>query len=104
MVAAERDRKVKHKRDRKAERDRALARRLKLIDELRERWKTNPPAPDEPLDETAACLYLGGSRPIDPSTLRRHFSPGEKVGLKCPRWTPRKLDADKARLNNAKAA
>jgi hypothetical protein len=93
------EKKRKRKRDRKAEYKRLLARRLKRIAELLERWKTQPPAPDERLDETAACLYVGGSKPIDPSTLRRRYSPPIKVGPHSVRWPCRNLEADIARMN-----
>jgi hypothetical protein len=90
---------AKRERNRTAEYKRARERRLKLIAELRERWKKHPPARDERLDETAACLYVGGSKPIDPSTLRRRYSAGDKVGPHSVRWTPAQLDADIARMN-----
>jgi hypothetical protein len=91
----------KRKRNRKAEYRRLLAHRREHIAELLERWKTRPPGPDERLDEIAACLYVGGSKPIDPSTLRRRYGPGTKVGAQAVRWTPRNLDADIARMNGA---
>jgi hypothetical protein len=92
-----RDRERKRKRDQ--ERERRRARRAKRIAELLERWKTQPPGPDERLDELAACLYVGGSKPIDPSTLWRRYSPPIKVGAQAVRWPRRNLDADIARMN-----
>ena len=58
---------------------------------------------DERLDEAAACAFIGGSRPIDPSTLWRGVKAGiyskpSKVGLKIVRWTRGKLRDDLARL------
>jgi hypothetical protein len=98
------EKKRARKRDRNAEYKRQKERRLEHIAELIERWKTQPPGPDERLDEIAACLYVGGSKPIDPSTLRRRYSPGIKVGQQAVRWPRRNLDADIARMNALAAA
>ena len=100
------EKKRAHKRDRNAEYKRLKERRLKHIAELIERWKTQPPGPDERLDEIAACLYVGGSKPIDPSTLWRRYSRPIKVGAQAVRWPVRNLQADIARMNslNSEAA
>jgi hypothetical protein len=82
------------------ERERKLKRRAKRIAELLERWKTQPPGPDERLDELAACVYIGGTKPIDPSTLWRRYSSPIKVGPQAVRWPRRNLDADIQRMND----
>jgi hypothetical protein len=87
------------KRKRDEERERKRERRRQRIAELIKLWKTQPPSPDERLDETAACLYVGGSKPINPSTLWRRYSPPEKIGPQAVRWPRRNLDADMARMN-----
>ena len=90
---------TKRKRDRVKEYKRKLERRRQRIAELRARWAEF--GPDDQLDEIGACLYVGGSKPIDPSTLYRRYSKGQKVGAQAVRWSRRNLDADKARLNGA---
>jgi hypothetical protein len=89
------------KRDRKAEYKRLIERRHEHIAELNERWKTQPPGPE---DEIAACLYVGGSKPIDPSTLWHRYSRPIKVGAQAVRWPRSNLDADMARMNAVEAA
>jgi hypothetical protein len=91
------------RRDRALERKRAEARERKRerreqrIAELREQWaKTGP---DELLDEIGACLYVGGSRPIDSATLWRQYSKPIKVSAQAVRWTRQQLEADRARMN-----
>jgi predicted DNA-binding transcriptional regulator AlpA len=54
---------------------------------------------EELLDTAAACRFLGGTRPIHPSTLWRgvasgHFSPPIKLGPQIRRWRRRDLQAD----------
>jgi len=94
------------RRDRKAEYERLKQRRLEHTAALIERWKTQPPGPDERLDEIAACLFVGGSKPIDPSTLWRRYSRPIKIGPQAVRWPVRNLQADIARMNslNSEAA
>src|SRR6516225_6388216 len=91
---------ARKRRDRKREYKRLKQRRLKYIAALIERWNTQPPGPDERLDETAACLFVGGSKPIDPSTLWRRYSPPIKIGPQAVRWPVRNLQADIARMNS----
>jgi hypothetical protein len=95
------ERKRRRTKEQRAEEYKRLCkRRLEHIAELIERWKTRPPGPDERLDEIAACVYVGGSKPIDPSTLRRRYSPPIKVGAQAVRWTVKNLQADIARMNS----
>ena len=59
---------------------------------------------DELLDSTAACQFIGGSRPINPATLWRgvkagRFSQPIKIGTKSVRWRKRQLQADLERMN-----
>ena len=97
-----RRRKEKRKRTRaeRAEEYRRLReRRTEHIAELRELWARIPPQPEDLLDEAAACLWLGGTNPIDASTLRRRYSPPIKVGSQAVRWPLKNLQADIVRLN-----
>jgi hypothetical protein len=59
---------------------------------------------DDRLDEEAACRFIGGSKPIDPSTLWRGvragiYSPPEKISAQSVRFRRHKLARDLARLN-----
>jgi len=94
-----RNERKQRKRDRKAEYKRLLKRRLKHIAELRELWARIPPQPEDLLDEIAACLWAGGTEPIDPSTLWRRYSPPIKIGPQAVRWPLKNLQADRARMN-----
>jgi hypothetical protein len=89
------------KEQRSEEYKRLRQRRCVHIAELRKRWAElgRPDDPEELLDEIAACLWVGGSEPIDPSTLRRRYSPPIKIGAQAVRWTVGNLQADRARLN-----
>jgi hypothetical protein len=92
---------VRTKEQRAEEYKRLRERRDKHIAELRKRWAElgRPNDPNDQLDETAACLWVGDSKPIDPSTLRRCYSPPIKIGAQAVRWTVGNLRADRARLN-----
>ena len=81
----------------KLRRRRRKQQRQQRIAELRERWAKS--GPDELLDEVGACLYVGGSKPIDGATLWRRYSPPIKIGAQAVRWTRAQLDADRARAN-----
>ena len=94
------EKRARRRRDRKAEYARLKERRLEHIAALIERWKTQPPGPDERLDEIAACHYVGGSKPFDPSTLWRRYSRPIKVGAQAVRWPVRNLQADIVRMNS----
>jgi hypothetical protein len=97
-------RKQRTKEQRAEEYQRLLARRLEHIAELRKRWATfgRPRDPEELLDEIAACLFVGGTDPIDPSTLRRRYSPPIKIGAQAVRWPLKNLQADIDRLNSGR--
>src|SRR6516225_4509117 len=82
------------KKQRKAEYKRRCQTRLKRIAELRKIWAETPPQPGDMLDEHAACLLIGGTKPIDPSTLRRRYSRPIKIGLQGVRWPFENLQAD----------
>jgi hypothetical protein len=87
-------------RERKRRRKEALKRRQQRIAELRERWAKS--GPDELLDEVGACLYIGGSKPIDGATLYRNYGRGTRIGAQAVRWTRAQLDADRARMTAAR--
>lgn len=58
---------------------------------------------DEHLDEQAACAFIGGTRPIHPSTLWRgikagRFSKPIKIGAQSVRWRRSELAADLDRM------
>jgi predicted DNA-binding transcriptional regulator AlpA len=58
---------------------------------------------DALLDDDAACRFLGGTKPIHPTTLYRgvkagRFSPPIKIGPQTNRWIRRELQADIDRL------
>jgi hypothetical protein len=78
------------KEQRKERLKRKLARKQQRIAELRARWAKS--GPDDLLDEVGACLYVGGARPIDSSTLWRNYSPPIKVGPQARRWPRRNLE------------
>jgi hypothetical protein len=88
---------LKRKRNRAEEYKRKRERRQQRIAELRERWAKF--GPDDQLDEVGACLYVGGAKPIDSSSLWRNYSSPIKVGPQAVRWLRRSLDADIARMN-----
>jgi hypothetical protein len=92
------------KAQRKKEHERAVARRLERIAELRRLWTEIPPKPGDLLDEDAACLWAGGSKPIDPSTLRRRYSKPIHIGPQAVRWPFENLQADRERLNAGRAS
>jgi len=59
--------------------------------------------PDEWLDIPAACAFIGGTRPINPSTYYRgvkagRYSAPEQRGLNIKRVNKRKLSDDLRRL------
>jgi hypothetical protein len=94
-----RDRERKRKRDEARKRKRA--RRLQRIAELREHWAKFPIP--ELLDETAACLFLGGSKPLDGSTLWRGVKEGRYsrpiyVSAQTVRWQRTDLQSDLDRM------
>jgi hypothetical protein len=100
----EKKRRRRTQAQRAAEYRRSLARRLEHIAELRELWAKIPPRPNDLLDQDGACLYIGGSKPIDPSTLYRRYSSPIKVGLQAVRWPRSNLDTDIGRMNAVAAA
>ena len=58
---------------------------------------------EELLDEQAACRFLGGSRPIHPTTLWRGIKAGRyskpfKVSAQLVRWFRSELAADVERM------
>ena len=58
---------------------------------------------DEYLDEEAACAFIGGTRPIHPSTLWRNVKSGRysrpiKISKQAVRWRRSELLADLDRL------
>jgi predicted DNA-binding transcriptional regulator AlpA len=58
---------------------------------------------DELLDCSAACKFLGGSRPINAATLWRGVRAGRfaqpiKIGVKSVRWRRSELQADLDRM------
>ena len=58
---------------------------------------------DEHLDAPAACAFIGGTRPIHPSTLWRgvkagRFSKPIKIGAQSVRWRRSELAADLDRM------
>jgi predicted DNA-binding transcriptional regulator AlpA len=58
---------------------------------------------DEHLDEDAACAFIGGSKPIHPSTLWRgvkagRFSRPIKIGPQSVRWRRSELQRDIERM------
>jgi hypothetical protein len=64
--------------------------------------ETDPP--DEWLDISAACAFIGGTRPINPSTYYRgvragRYSAPEKRGANVVRISKRKLADDLRRLS-----
>jgi hypothetical protein len=87
---------TKSKQDREGREDRKERRRQRIA-ELRARWAKF--GPDDLLDEVGACLYVGGAKPIDSSSLWRNYSSPIKVGPQAVRWPRRNLDADIARMN-----
>jgi hypothetical protein len=93
------ERRKRSKAQRKAEYKRLCERRLERIAELRKLWAEIPPQPGDLLDEDAACLWAGGTKPIDPSTLRRRYSPPIKVGAHAVRWPFENLQADIVHMN-----
>ena len=59
---------------------------------------------DELLDVYAACQFIGGTRPLNPSTLWRgvkagRFSNPIKIGVQAVRWRRDELRADIERMN-----
>jgi hypothetical protein len=59
---------------------------------------------DEWLDISAACAFIGGTRPINPATYYRgvkagRYSPPEQRGANVKRVSKSKLAADLRRLN-----
>jgi predicted DNA-binding transcriptional regulator AlpA len=63
---------------------------------------------DDLLDLVAVCRFLGGSRPINPSTFYRgikagRYAKGIKVGPKSVRWSRSKLIEDLERMQAAEA-
>ena len=59
---------------------------------------------DELLDVYAACQFIGGTRPLNPSTLWRgvkagRFSKPIKIGVQSVRWRRGDLLADIERMN-----
>jgi hypothetical protein len=91
------------RRDRKRKRrlKRRRERRQQRIAELRERWTKS--GPDDLLDELAACVYIGGSKPIDAATLwrgvkRGDYSKPDKIAAQLVRWRRTKLAADLDRM------
>lgn len=64
----------------------------------------NDPA-DEWLDISAACAFIGGTRPINPATFYRgvkagRYSAPEQRGANVKRVNRKKLEADLRRLSN----
>ena len=64
---------------------------------------------DEYLDVKAACRFIGGTKPIDPSTLWRNvkagrYSPPDHVGPNMVRWRRSKLARDLERIAADEAA
>jgi predicted DNA-binding transcriptional regulator AlpA len=58
---------------------------------------------DDLLDTSAACQFLGGTRPINPSTLWRGIKAGRysrpiKIGKQAVRWRKSELAADIERM------
>jgi predicted DNA-binding transcriptional regulator AlpA len=58
---------------------------------------------NELLDEGATCRFLGGSRPINPSTLWRGVKAGRyskpiKISSQAVRWRRSELEADIERM------
>jgi predicted DNA-binding transcriptional regulator AlpA len=58
---------------------------------------------DELLDQEAACKFIGGSRPIHPTSLWRgvkagRFSKPIKIGVQAVRWRRSELAADIERM------
>ena len=63
---------------------------------------------DEYLDTKAACRFIGGSKPINPSTLWRNvklgrYSPPDYIGPNMVRWSRNKLKRDLERVAAEKA-
>jgi predicted DNA-binding transcriptional regulator AlpA len=63
---------------------------------------------DEYLDVKAACRFIGGTKPIDPSTLWRNvkagrYSPPDHVGPNMVRWRRSQLARDLERIAADKA-
>jgi hypothetical protein len=81
--------------------ERKLKRKQQRIAELRERWAKSQI--EELLDETAACVFIGGSEPINAATLWRGIRDGRfarpiKIGRQKVRWRRHDLQADLDRM------
>ena len=64
---------------------------------------------DEYLDVKAACRFIGGSKPINPSTLwrgvkERRYSPPDHIGPNMVRWRRSRLARDLERIAADRAA
>ena len=64
---------------------------------------------DEYLDAKAACRFIGGSKPINQSTLWRNvkagrYSPPDHIGPNMVRWSRNKLKRDLERIATDEAA
>jgi predicted DNA-binding transcriptional regulator AlpA len=58
---------------------------------------------DEYLDVKAACRFIGGTKPINPSTLwrgvkERRYSPPDRIGPNMVRWRRSRLARDLERI------
>jgi predicted DNA-binding transcriptional regulator AlpA len=63
---------------------------------------------DEYLDVKAACRFIGGTKPINPSTLwrgvkERRYSPPDPIGPNMVRWRRSQLARDLERIAADKA-
>ena len=64
---------------------------------------------DEYLDVKAACRFIGGTKPINPSTLyrgvkERRYSPPDHIGPNMVRWRRSQLARDLERIAADEAA